>query len=403
MRTTHLAVLAVAVLAPAAADAARVKVITDPVGATVSQGTLLLGTTTDRGLILDFTPGKVTLTVEKPGFRTMERTVVVVAGPPMEVTIRLRPLGAPMPQGAATGQPSAVPPPTGEGPRRSRSRPSPPPAPAPAPSTAPVSPPPEAPPPPRVQAPPPPVEPPQDVQAPPEEIAPPPVAPAASAGTRRFSVLLSGGIATGRSDFTATRGFTEFAEDGRLDADYAGDTGAAFELGVQYLFTTHFGVAVAGMVATPKDTAHFNGVFPHPLFFDQDRLAEGDVAGLDRKETAVFFDLVAAGSAGRLGWRLFGGPAWLKVDADVIESIEYSQEYPFNELTVTGETRTEASDSGVGFSVGGGLDYEIASSVALGLQLRYSRATGELELAGQDPLEVDIGGLQAGLVLHLRF
>ncbi len=382
MRTVHHALLAALILAPVVAEAGEVKVITEPSGAIVSQGTLKLGETTEEGLTIDLPAGPVTLLVEKAGFRSVQRTVAAQDAVPVSLTIRLTPLNTGTSRGPAGGQASAAPPATGEGPRKgARST-------ATSEATAPERGP-------QAAAP--------DEAAAPPTVTRPATVLASGAPDRRFSILLSGGIATGRGDFAGTLGFTEFAEDGQLVTDYAGRGGAAFEVGLQYLFSTHLGVAVGGMLATPKDSAHFDGDFPHPLFFDQARGVEGDIDDLDRQETAGFLDFVVAGSSGRLGWRLFGGPAWLKVSADLIESVQYSHAYPYDEVTVIGQTRRQVSDSAFGFSAGAGADYEIASRVALGLQVRYSRATGELALEGQDPLEVDIGGLQAGLAVRLRF
>jgi hypothetical protein len=87
------AVLAIAFSASAAAFAGDVRILTDPEGAEVAQGSIHLGVTTKEGLrIVGVEPGMVTFTISKPGFETGTRVISVESlTEPMTVLVRLLP------------------------------------------------------------------------------------------------------------------------------------------------------------------------------------------------------------------------------------------------------------------------------------------------------------------------
>lgn len=87
------AVLAVAFGVSASAFSGDIRILTDPEGAEVSQGSMHLGATTKEGLrVVGVEPGTVTFTISKPGFETVTRVVSVEsATEPITVLVRLRP------------------------------------------------------------------------------------------------------------------------------------------------------------------------------------------------------------------------------------------------------------------------------------------------------------------------
>ena len=127
------------------------------------------------------------------------------------------------------------------------------------------------------------------------------------------------------------------------------------------------------------------------------------MSGLDYKEGVVFLDLVYAGSSGRLDYRVFGGGALFRTEADLIQDVQYSQAYPYDTVTVTGVPTTSVSDNSFGFDVGAGLDYRLGKSFAIGVQARYNRATAKLEPVAGDSVEVHAGGFQLGAGIRLIF
>ena len=100
----------------AAAFASDIRIVTDPEGAEVAQGSLHLGVTTTEGLrVVGVETGIVTFTISKPGFETVTRVISVESSTePMTVLVRLQPTQTPgMTEGTlASPTPAASPAPS---------------------------------------------------------------------------------------------------------------------------------------------------------------------------------------------------------------------------------------------------------------------------------------------------
>jgi PEGA domain len=90
MRSLYCAL--VVVLSAGPAFASDLQIVTEPAGAEVFNGSMLLGTTTKEGLtVVGIDPGMVTFTISKPGFETVTRVVSVEDTTTlMTVVVRLR-------------------------------------------------------------------------------------------------------------------------------------------------------------------------------------------------------------------------------------------------------------------------------------------------------------------------
>jgi opacity protein-like surface antigen len=91
------------------------------------------------------------------------------------------------------------------------------------------------------------------------------------------------------------------------------------------------------------------------------------------------------------------------VRAELVQRVDYTQAYPFDTVTVTGTPLAETSNHAFGFNVGAGLDWRVARHVAIGTQLRFSRATVSLEPTAEDHVEIDAGGVALTGGLRLDF
>jgi opacity protein-like surface antigen len=226
-------------------------------------------------------------------------------------------------------------------------------------------------------------------------------APAPPPGSVRFWV--HGGFVPGTRDFAATRTFTEFAEQGRIESQYREDAGPGFEAGLGLRLTRRLGLSAAGSLGRRKDAGSFSATLPHPLYFGVPRRAAGDFRGGSVRETAVHLGLALLGGSGRLQWSAFAGPSLISVKADLVQSVAYTQAYPFDTVTVTGTPFAAARGHALGFNVGAGIDWQMARHVAIGTQLRFSRATISLEPTAEDRVEVGAGGAHLTGGLRLDF
>jgi opacity protein-like surface antigen len=227
--------------------------------------------------------------------------------------------------------------------------------------------------------------------------------PAPSPPTGRVRIWVHGGFVPGARDFTGTQTFTEFAEKGRIESQYREDSGPGFEIGLGVRLRRRLGLTAAGSLARRDGAGSFAATLPHPLYFGAFRPAAGDFHGASQSEGAVHLDLALLGSAGRLQWTAFAGPSLIRVSADLVQRVEYTQVYPFDTVTVTGTTFASTRNHAFGFNVGAGLDWPVARHVAIGAQVRFSRATVSLEPTADDRVEIDAGGVALTGGLRLDF
>jgi len=231
-----------------------------------------------------------------------------------------------------------------------------------------------------------------------------PAAPALGAERSQLVLLLSGGAAPLKLDFSETRSFTEFAEQGSLDVDYAFDTGFGGEAGLRYFFTEHVAAEAVFSFLTRNGSAEFTGSFPHPLYLNRPRPATGTVSDLSHKETTVHVNAVYGGGEASLGYAVFAGVSFfVKVEPALIGQPQYSHAFPFDSVTVTSVPVLSPSKSAVGFNVGGELEYRFSDRAGAAISARYSRATVEFDVDGENRVKLDAGGLFVGVGIRVRF
>lgn len=219
----------------------------------------------------------------------------------------------------------------------------------------------------------------------------------------RFTLSAYGVFAPPSVDYTTSRTFDAFAEEGSITTDYEAGNGPGGELGLSYRFSRSFGVAVAGTLVSRDTTASYTTRVPHPLFLNRDRTAEGTV-DVEYQETAAHLDVVYSGASGSLDFAVFAGPSLVNLSADLLGDPVYSQEYPFDSVTVTNVPARKVEDSGIGFNAGASLAYRFSKSVAFGVQGRFTRASMQLSPGADDAdVDIDAGGLQVGAGFRLSF
>jgi opacity protein-like surface antigen len=219
----------------------------------------------------------------------------------------------------------------------------------------------------------------------------------------KWRIAVNGAATLGSLSFSQSRSFTQFVEEGDMATDYSGDAAPGFDLGIQFLFSEHFGVQASASRFTRDGAASYTANLPHPLYFDADRQVAGDLTSLSYGEKAGHLDVVYATGRGKLELTFFGGLSLFSVEADLLEPVRFRHSYPFDSVTVTNVPTTTLDDTAVGFNLGASVDYRLATHFALGAQLRFSRATAKLVPEGGSAVEIDAGGVQAGLGVRIPF
>jgi opacity protein-like surface antigen len=216
-------------------------------------------------------------------------------------------------------------------------------------------------------------------------------------------LFANGSFGVGSLDYSESRTFTQFVEQGRIAADYKNKGKLGGEIGLQYNVLPHLGLMAGYTLSNRDTTGTFTATVPHPFFFNQPRTAQGETSGYSYKENAVFVDLVGTGRSGNWEFDVFGGATFFKIQPDVISEVQYTQTYPYDSITITGAPKSSLSANKTGFNVGAGLDYHAGAHFGFGLQGRFSRAKVTFTPTPGNNLEIEAGGFQAAAGLRLYF
>jgi hypothetical protein len=221
----------------------------------------------------------------------------------------------------------------------------------------------------------------------------------------RFRLGVNGVTDGGTLRFSQSQPFTEFAEEGRLAADYEARRAPGLEADVQFSFARHLGLAVSFDRIHREARAAYTATLPHPLYLGRPRIKNGRVDVLDYDQIAFHWDVVYQAQSGPLLVRLFAGASFFRLDADLLDRVLYAQSYPYDsdQVTVTGVETASARDNPVGINGGLGLDLRFARHLGVGAQARFSRAHGALLPAAGAPVRVDAGGLQLAAGVRAYF
>jgi hypothetical protein len=250
------------------------------------------------------------------------------------------------------------------------------------------------------------------------------VSPASALPKERLTLLVSAGLAPKTLSASEATSFTMYQEDtGRLATSYKYGRGTDLDATLRYLaLAGRLGLQVSYAASRRDGTTLVTAEVPHPLYFGRNRSLTTAPAGYTYSETAIHADVVLAASAGRLRVALLGGVTFFSVEADLLERLQFQQQYPYetDDVTVKSASPARLTSSPTGFNVGGTLDVVLQRHFGLGAQVRYSSATARLvhpasSAGNQDvtgtqsiwpgttPVELKVGGLQATAGLRLYF
>jgi hypothetical protein len=227
--------------------------------------------------------------------------------------------------------------------------------------------------------------------------------PAAGLAQDRVRVSVNAGQQTSASTVGQTGVFEDFLEDATFTADHEIDADVFYDGGLTIRIAGGFMAGLAVSYFSGPDATAVQAALPHPFFFEQPRSVSGESGGLKRTETGVHILFGWVAGTDRVEVMVTAGPSILKAEQDLVERIEYTHAYPFDEAQFTGVARQRVSETAAGFNVGADVTWRFARNVGLGGLIRYSHGTVDgLTVAGS-PVSFDVGGLHAGGGLRFVF
>ena len=241
-------------------------------------------------------------------------------------------------------------------------------------------------------------------------------AAAQPAPTDRIVVRLDTGWRPASRTFAGSRVFTVFSEQGGFQADYEIRRGRITDGGISFLLLRNLAVALDVSSYRSVNAARITSELPHPFFFDLPRTTTGVAGGLERREVGVHIRaLWVSQLADWLVVSLSGGPSLINARQDLVSSVEHTEiGFPFDEIIFAEYAVSGQSQNTFGVNFGIDVDtfavhklpfferFEKMEHVGLGLLLRYVRGSVTMAV-GDDPVEVDLGGLQLTTGLRFRF
>jgi hypothetical protein len=195
------------------------------------------------------------------------------------------------------------------------------------------------------------------------------------------TVMVSGGLTSGDVAASEARSFSLYQEDtGRLSTRYEFGSTAGLDLALRGQALSWLGLELALSTGGRDGSASIEAVVPHPLYFSQDRTLTHQIDGLELRARAIHASLVFTYRRGRLRGSVLGGMTFFSVTGQVLQQLEYTQAYPFDQddVTIRSAPVVSLTDSPRAASFGASLDVTLHRHAGLGIMLRHASATAHL-------------------------
>jgi hypothetical protein len=197
-------------------------------------------------------------------------------------------------------------------------------------------------------------------------------------------------------DFSQVETFPLNEEEARFRSTWSNESGLAFGVGGSYAVHRGLRLGLALEFVQTDASETFTAELPHPFFFGEDRWIGGEASGLSYRERVVHVLVGYSKSFGRLVLAVSGGPSFFSTRTELIEDFTFTESYPFDEATLRTVQTATCDASKVGLNLGGWLGYRVTDFLALGLDVRFSRATPRFTTSGGNEIDVSAGGLRTG-------
>lgn len=228
-------------------------------------------------------------------------------------------------------------------------------------------------------------------------------APLAAQTTPRVSIAIGAAAQPGTTSFDSIATFPYFAETARLEGVYDVDNGIAVDVGGQVRVWRSLSGGVAVTRLTRNTESETRGSYPHPFFFNTNRTGTWPSGSLDRTEIGVHLSAAwEMVQRPRFMVSVFGGPSFFNYEQAVVNEVDVIQSYPYDSIDAHLVTGT-LDGTVVGFHAGGDVSWFFSRYVGVGGLIRFTSATDDVHIAGGQPFNLELGGLQGGVGIRLRF
>jgi hypothetical protein len=200
-------------------------------------------------------------------------------------------------------------------------------------------------------------------------------------GTPRFLVSANGGYQFLSQDFETSTQFDAFEEQATLTSSGEIKSEPIFDAGVTYRLTDTYGVGASFSMYVTESDVSVVAQIPHPVVFDQIRVANYTAAGVKHTSAGIHLQGVwFMPFVNNLDFAISAGPSIVLVSQDVVTAADLLPESsPFTSPVIENVTVTEQQATAFGFNAGVDAIYSLTPRYGLGVNLRYVFAKADLE------------------------
>ena len=200
--------------------------------------------------------------------------------------------------------------------------------------------------------------------------------------------------------------FTIYEEAGSRTIEQNVDSGSIIDFSVGSRVWRNVSAGIGFHRGSNQSEASGTLSVPHPLIFNSNRNATVAAGELERSESAFHIQVgYMIPFSEQLSVHVTAGPSFFRLSQEVLADVTFTEQAPFNTVNVSGVTG-ERTDSAVGINAGVDVTYQFWESdayrIGAGAFLRYAGASARITVL-QNEVDTDVGGLQFGLGLRVRF
>ena len=206
-------------------------------------------------------------------------------------------------------------------------------------------------------------------------------------------------------DWSVTHALTEalYGERATYEASMTSSGGGLLDAWVGVRVWRELGIGVGATVLNARGTTAVSGSVPSPLFTNRHRAASLERPGLRQQQVGVHLPLVyVLPVSERVHLAVSAGPSWFRLRQDTVTAVRLTEDAPYTAVEVAGVTTTVEEGNGIGYNAALDVTYLLTRYFGVGVFVRYTG--GSVEIAFPDGAQsVDVGGVQAGAGLRIRF
>ena len=178
--------------------------------------------------------------------------------------------------------------------------------------------------------------------------------------------------------------------------------GNSFNVSLGYKFSSSIGIELGIDLSSRNILSDYNTSIPHPLLFNSPRDAEKEGSS-KLTENAVYLNFVYSIPISKFSLDVFGGPAYFLSKIELIKEIQFSDSYPYEQISISASTE-EVKKNSFGFNAGASFNYNIAKGLDIFVNAQYFSSSVDFEPTSDIPgLKLTLGGFRAGAGFKILF